>query len=111
MTEVQWDRSDDAGAMLDFLWRYRGVSPHGIDLRFGGNVQPSDAAAGDDDDLGRSLHRFYLASCRGIWKLLPQEASRRGVELCAGRSRSTGLPSRSGHPERYASAPCTDPHR
>src|SRR5262249_2845506 len=26
-------------------------------------------------------HRFYLASCRGIWKLLPQEASRRGVEM------------------------------
>jgi hypothetical protein len=81
MTEAEWHRSDDAGAMLDFLWQRRGVSPHGIDLRFGGDVQESDAAEGAGDDLARSLHRFYLASCRGIWPLLPQEASRRGVEL------------------------------
>lgn len=77
MTEAEWDGSDDAGAMLDFLWQRQGVSPDEIDLRFGGNVQASDAR----DDLTRSLYRFYLASCRRIWPLLPQKASRRGVEL------------------------------
>ncbi|AWM37611.1 hypothetical protein GobsT_43990 [Gemmata obscuriglobus] len=81
MTEADWHRSNDAGAMLDYLWEWRGVSPDGIGLRFGGDVQESDAAGGADDRFGLSLHRFYLASCRGIWPLLPQEASRRGVEL------------------------------
>lgn len=77
MTEAEWHRSDDAGAMLDFLWQRRGVSPEGIDLRFGSDVRGSGAG----DDLTRSLHRFYLASCRRIWPLLPQVASRHGVEL------------------------------
>jgi len=39
MTEAEWNRSDDAGAMLDFLWQRRGVSPDEIDLRFGGDVK------------------------------------------------------------------------
>jgi hypothetical protein len=77
MTEAEWHRSDDAGAMLDFLWQRQGVSPDEIDLRFGGDVK----ASGAGDDLSHSLHRFYLASCRRIWPLLPQEASRRGVEM------------------------------
>src|SRR5262245_21057460 len=36
---------------------------------------------GDRDLLERRLHTYYLACCRRIWRLLPQEASRRGVEL------------------------------
>jgi hypothetical protein len=32
-------------------------------------------------EMDRALHRYYLASCRSIWELLRQEASRRGVEL------------------------------
>ena len=31
--------------------------------------------------LERQLHRYYLACCRAIWMLLPQEESRRGVEI------------------------------
>lgn len=81
MTEAEWHRSEDAGAMLDFLWQRRGVAPYGLDLRFKGDVQAPDSAEEAGDDLTRSLHRFYLAACRGIWPLLPQEASRRGVEL------------------------------
>ncbi len=80
MTEADWRGSGDAGAMLDFLWEQRGVSPHWTDLRFGGHVR-GDGSASDTADLDRALHRFYLASCRGIWKLLPQEESRRGVEM------------------------------
>jgi hypothetical protein len=81
MTEAEWHNSDDAGAMIDFLWQQHGVSPHGIDLRFGGDVRENDASEDAAADLDRTLHRFYLASCRGIWKLLPQEESRRGVEM------------------------------
>jgi hypothetical protein len=81
MTEADWHRSGDAGAMLDYLWQRRAVEPHGMDLRFGGDVQDLAAAEKIENDLGPSIHRFYLASCRGIWPLLPQEASRRGVEL------------------------------
>lgn len=77
MTEAEWHRSNDAGAMLDFLWQRSGMSPDGIDLRFGSNVN----ASGAGDELIRALCRFYLASCRRIWPLLPQEDSRRGVEI------------------------------
>jgi hypothetical protein len=81
VTEAEWHRSDDAGAMLDYLWEQYGVSPYGIDLRFGGDMRETAPSLGPLTDLDRVLHRFYLASCRRIWKLLPQEASRRGVEL------------------------------
>jgi hypothetical protein len=81
MTEAEWHQSADAGAMLDFFWQQHGISPHGGNIRFGGDMRESDTFGGKEADLDRALHRFYLASCRGIWKLLPQEASRRGVEL------------------------------
>jgi hypothetical protein len=81
MTEAEWHRSEDAGAMIDFLWQQQGVSPHRTDVRFGGDGRGNEAPPDAKVDLDRALHRFYLASCRGIWKLLPQEESRRGVEL------------------------------
>jgi hypothetical protein len=67
--------------MLDALWKQHGVSPAGIDLRVGGDVRESTPTQDGLIDLARAFHRYYLASCRGIWKLLPQEESRRGVEL------------------------------
>jgi hypothetical protein len=67
--------------MLDFLWRQQGISPSAMDLRFGGDLTRPSVSQDARADLIRALHRFYLASCRRIWKLLPQEASRRGVEL------------------------------
>ena len=81
MTKEEWDRSEDAHDMLIFLWKQRGFTLRWPDVRFGGNVQQSDAEVAADNDFSRSLHRFYLESCRSIWKLLPQEESRRGVEL------------------------------
>jgi hypothetical protein len=83
MTDAEWNSSDDAGAMLDYLWRQHGVSLNSHYLLFGGDMRaepPSDAMAG----LDRALHQFYVASCRRIWKLLPQEESRRGIELAEG---------------------------
>jgi hypothetical protein len=80
VTEVEWNHSDDAGAMLDHLWAQYGISAPDIDVRFGGDLC-NGLPQGDPTGLDRALHRYYLASCRGIWRLLPQEASRRGVEL------------------------------
>src|SRR4051812_35481827 len=59
MTPDQWETSADA---LDMLRAVRG--------------RWRDQAV-----LHRRLQRYYLACCRAIWPLLPQEASRRGVEL------------------------------
>ena len=64
MNKAEWLSSDDAGAMLEFLFHRRLIM-----------------VEGERNSLTRSLHRFYLASCHDIWPLLPQEASRRGVEL------------------------------
>ena len=79
MTESEWNRCNNAGAMLDWLWRLRGYDGKHPVLLVGGNMAGSVAASADDFD--RRLHRYYIASCRCIWPLLPQEASRRGVEV------------------------------
>ncbi len=81
MIEADWQRSNDAGAMLDYPWEQYRTSPHSNDLRFGGNMRNAASSTDTLADLDRALHRYYLASCRGIWKLLPQDESRRGVEL------------------------------
>jgi len=36
---------------------------------------------GTDEELNQFLHRYFVACCRAIWPLLPQEDSRRGVEV------------------------------
>jgi hypothetical protein len=80
MIEAEWNSCEDAGAMIDYVWRHFGGSTDYSDLLSGDDQRgdpPNDALVG----LGRVLHRFYVASCRRIWKLLPHEASRRGVEL------------------------------
>jgi hypothetical protein len=64
MNETEWLSSDDASAMLEFLFHRR--------------RNMNEVAR---KSLTCALHKFYLASCRAIWRLLPQEASRKGVEL------------------------------
>lgn len=76
MTESEWNEGVDAGQMLDCMWRLEGHQESTRALRAKGGWSASDAT-----DLDRALHRFYLASCRRIWPLLPQVASRRGVEM------------------------------
>jgi hypothetical protein len=36
---------------------------------------------GDQETLEKKLHRYYVACCRAIWPLLPQQGSREGVEV------------------------------
>jgi hypothetical protein len=60
MTAEEWRRSEDVPAMLRALragWHGAGA------------------------DFVLLTHRYLLACCRAIWRLLPMEASRRGVEV------------------------------
>ena len=70
MTADEWEASDDALGMLWAVYRRRR----------------------DDPAVDRRIQRYYLACCRGIWELLPQEGSRHGVEVaerCAGGKATT----------------------
>ena len=82
MTEAEWLASDDACAMLEFLWQQLKAARSGNDLcgPNGGDALEANAVGVEADSV-RALHELYLASCRHIWRLLPQEASRRGIEL------------------------------
>lgn len=60
MTDAEWNVSDDVRPMLRHL---------------------RDSWQGDEPELDRFLHRYYVASCRRLWILLPLEASRRCVEV------------------------------
>lgn len=60
MTEAEWLNSNDAYCMLKALWQ---IPQH------------------DLSKLQRQLHRYYLACGRAIWRLLPQEDSRLGIEV------------------------------
>jgi hypothetical protein len=66
--------------MLEHLWRCFGVEACDVGMRFGGNMRTVDMSNDAVPALERRLHRYYLASCRAIWKLLP-EWSRHGVEV------------------------------
>jgi hypothetical protein len=61
---------------------------------------------GSPEELERELHGYYLACCRAIWKLLPDETSRRGVELgeayLAGRASESELSDAIYHVEAAA---------
>ncbi len=60
MTGPEWFQSDDVALMLRwFRQEWRGAVA----------------------DLDRLLQRYFLACCRRIWRLLPQEESRVGVEV------------------------------
>jgi hypothetical protein len=58
MTEAEWQTSTDAVAMIALL---------------------RQLFADDQATLDRMLHRYYLACCRAIWKLLPDRRSRNAI--------------------------------
>ncbi len=60
MDELWWYETTDAYRMLEALWR----QPH-RDVRI----------------LKYNLHRYYLACCRAIWELIPDEDIRWGIEI------------------------------
>lgn len=72
MTEQEWDACDNAFLMLNYIWRFNKIPQ--LPFSFGGNMNHII-------DSSVQLHRYYLACCRAIWPLLPQELSRQGIEL------------------------------
>jgi len=85
MTEADWLESADVPLMLEALWELHG---------------------GDELPLVAALHRYFVASCRRIWKLLPQDGSRRGVKIAerylAGRATDEELSEVDWHVEGAA---------
>lgn len=77
MTKSEWNASEDAGHMLDFLWAQEPFIS--IAQKFK-NYPPKDNWE-NYLTLEKPIYSFYLASCRNIWQLLPQEESRKGIEL------------------------------
>lgn len=64
MTEQEWLESADTRPMLKALWElYRG----------------------EEFVLIPKLHRYLLACCRRIWRILPDESSRLGVDVAERR--------------------------
>ncbi len=60
MTHEEWLDCTDVPAMLEVLW---------------------DAKDGGEPTFTLRMHRYLVACCRRIWKLLPQEGNRRGIEV------------------------------
>ncbi len=60
MTYEEWLLCTDVPAMLAVLW---------------------EAHVDEDATFARRMHCYLLACCRRIWRLLPQEDSRRGIEV------------------------------
>jgi hypothetical protein len=60
MTERVWLECADARPMLEALWQHFG---------------------GDESILVPRIHRYLIACCRRIWRLLPDKGSRLGIEV------------------------------
>jgi hypothetical protein len=77
MTENEWLLCEDAKIMIQYLWDRE---PYLSLMKKFRHYPPAEKWE-NYLELELPLYRFYLASCRNIWKLLPQEESRKGVEL------------------------------
>lgn len=77
MTKNEWNLSKNAGSMIEYLWQKEPL----LSIKAKFRKYPPAEDWKDYLDLEMPLYKFYLASCRNIWQLLPQEASRKGVEL------------------------------
>jgi hypothetical protein len=77
MSKSEWLNSNDAGVMIDYLWHLRDqMWEHWGQFRFT-RFDPAIV----EKKLASKLHQYYVACCGMIGKLLPQEESRRGIEL------------------------------
>jgi hypothetical protein len=73
MTEAEWLACDDARRMLDYLQgRWSGMPEV---------VATTPAMLAQWKRHKERLHQYLVDCCFEIWPLLPQEASRRGVEV------------------------------
>ena len=79
MTEDQWNASSDATAMLEFVLNRKGITSDSTQHAMG--YRMNSGAVKDAGDFETQLHRFYVACCQSIWKLLPDSSSRNGIDI------------------------------
>lgn len=79
MTESQWNASDDAIAMLEFAFDRRGIRSDSSRHRMGYRMNSGAVEAGSTFET--AMHRFYVACCRRIWCLLPDQETQKGVQV------------------------------
>lgn len=82
MTSAEWATCQDARRMIEALWERWSVSYEKRDQGWSVHAKAGGAPAEEDFRAFQSaLHAYYLQCCRAIWKLLPQEGSRVGVQV------------------------------
>ncbi len=81
MNESEWNRCTNAAEMILYLWSLENPADEGHVLSVKVNAGQENEAGSPHRKLITDLHRYYLASCRRIWKLLPQKYSQGSVEL------------------------------
>ena len=79
MTESQWNESENAILMLEFVFDVRGIRSDSTRHRMGYRL--NSGVVETDTKFETAMHRFYIACCRRIWPLLPDKESRNGVEV------------------------------
>jgi hypothetical protein len=77
MTKSDWFQCKDTGLMFKYLWSKEPF--YSVAQKFK-NYPPTESWENYQDVL-LPIYKFHLASCRKIWELFPQEASRMGVKL------------------------------
>lgn len=76
MTELQWNECDNSILMLEFLFNIQSGRSDSARHQMGCCL-----SFDSDEQFEMTLHRFYVASCRRIWRLLPDKETRKGVEI------------------------------
>lgn len=77
MTKNEWLLCNDPVEMLTFLWEQEPF----LSLKIASQKYPIEYDWQDYLALVTPLHKYYLATARNIWKFLPQEESRKSIEL------------------------------
>ncbi len=77
MTKNEWEVCDDVKSMIEFLWEQE---PY-LSIREKFISYPPKENWKEYLKYELPLYQFYLESCSNIWDLLPQEESRKGIEL------------------------------
>lgn len=81
LTQAEWDVCDNAAAMIDFLWQQHDEYQPSIEISIKGILKVMDVKEVRRIKLAHLLHGYYIQSCFFIWDLIPQEASRIGLEI------------------------------
>jgi len=77
MTKDDWFQCNDAAIMIQYLWTREPF--HSIAEKF--KNYPNSEDFTDYQNITLPLYKYYLACCREIWLLLPQEESKKGIRL------------------------------